>query len=207
LEDEVEEEGKENWEEDGGGLVVPGGLLEKSLAAGEGRADPSKLSAAVHALRHALKGADSEGLALKIDDPRTGVNRANASYRARALPKRAFVENQHRRKDGGGTGKTNGEDSWNDGGHEGEGYGGGGEGMRAVTPGVVNAAIKAKSAGKNALHELEDMLADMEDRMEDIEREGGNDGRARTAGVASRSGDRAIGSLVGMVNNVVDEFT
>ena len=53
------------------------------------------------------------------------------------------------------------------------------------------------------------MLADMNDRMEDIEKmkwEGGvgGDGRARTAGVASRSGDRAIGNLVAMVSNVVE---
>ena len=46
------------------------------------------------------------------------------------------------------------------------------------------------------------MLSEMNDRMEDIEA----DGRARTAGVASRSGDRAIGNLVSMVNNVVEEF-
>ena len=161
----------------------------QSLNAGIGKADPSKLSAAIYALRHAIKASDSEGLDLAINDPKTGVNRPNASYRARMLPKREF-------KEGGGKGGKG----------EKGGYGSsGGRGQRAVTPGVITAALKATADGKNALHELEDMLHDMEDRMVDIERDGG-EARARTAGVASRSGDRAIGNLVSMVNNVVDEF-
>jgi hypothetical protein len=193
---ELEDGEEDGEEEDGGGLVVPGSLLQKSLNAGAGRADPSKLSAAIYALRHALKASDSEGLSLKINDPRTGVNRPNASYRARMLPKREF---QAKRAAGEGD-----EDE--------EEYKARSGGMRAVTPGIINAALKAKAEGKNALHELEDMLHEMEDRMEDIEHDRGGgggvggDGRARTAGVASRSGDRAIGNLVSMVNNVVDEF-
>lgn len=80
--------------------------------------------------------------------------------------------------------------------------------IRPITPGIINAAMSAKASGKSALHELEEMLSDMNDRMEDIEKmkhDDGVDGRARTAGVASRSGDRAIGNLVSMVNNVVED--
>ena len=79
----------------------------------------------------------SQGLALKINDPRTGVNRANASYRARALPKRPYVG-----KFGGAEEKDVDEDAK-------------GEGMRAVTPGIINATLKAKEDGKTALHELQ----------------------------------------------------
>ena len=154
------------------------------------------------------RAADSEGLALKIDDPRNRSEQGPTPRTARGrLPERAFGENQQRRKDGGGNGKTNGEDSWNDGGYEGGGYGGGGEGMRAVTPGVINAALRAKSAGKNALHELEDMPAEWRIGWRTSRgREGPTAGRGRRASRAG-AGDRAIGSLVGMVNNVVDEFT
>lgn len=157
--------------------------------------DPGKLGAAIHALRHALKGSDEQGLDLKINNPRTGINRANASYRARALPKRPYVSKlQSNSEDKEGYDDEEKESSTNP--------------IRPITPGIINAAMSAKASGKSALHELEEMLSDMNDRMEDIEKmkhDDGMDGRARTAGVASRSGDRAIGNLVSMVNNVVED--
>ncbi|GMH98033.1 hypothetical protein TrST_g14298 [Triparma strigata] len=190
--DEEEEEVDEN------GLVVPTSLLRQSLNAKSGRmqgGDPGKLGAAIHALRYALKGSDEQGLDLKINNPRTGINRANASYRARALPKRPYVSKlQSNSEDKEGYDDEEKESSTNP--------------IRPITPGIINAAMSAKASGKSALHELEEMLSDMNDRMEDIEKikhDDGMDGRARTAGVASRSGDRAIGNLVSMVNNVVED--
>ena len=177
-----------------GPLVVPSSLLRKSLNMSNGKVsggDPGKLSAAIHALRYALKASDDEGLALTINDPRKGINRPNASYRARALPKRPFVskiDKEMARRE---------EEK---------------EGLRAITPGVINAKLKAKEDGKSALFELQDMLESMNDRMEDIEKmkdeEFGvseRDGRARTAGITSRSGDRAIKNLVTMVNETIKD--
>ncbi|GMH63617.1 hypothetical protein TrRE_jg1622 [Triparma retinervis] len=190
---DMEEEDEEYLAEEddalGGSLVVPTSLLKGSLENGN-KGDPGKLTAAIHALRYALKSSDEEGLALKINDPRTGVNRANASYRARALPKRPYVG-----KFGGAEEKDVDEDAK-------------GEGMRAVTPGIINATLKAKEDGKTALHELQEMLETMNDRMGDIEEfldpDGGGGRNVRTAGAASRSGDRAIKNLVEMVDRVVD---
>ena len=52
------------------------------------------------------------------------------------------------------------------------------------------------------------MLETMNDRMGDIEEfldpDGGGGRNVRTAGAASRSGDRAIKNLVDMVDRVVD---
>ena len=133
--DEEDEEGGE------GGLVIPSSLLTKSLnATGKMQGgDQGKLHAAIHALRHALKASDDTGMALKIDDPRTGVNRPNASYRARALPKKPYMsklEARMRAEEKGGEGDGDFDDA--------KAMGGGGEPIRAVTPGVINAAIQAK---------------------------------------------------------------
>mmetsp|Transcript_840 Transcript_840/g.1523 ORF Transcript_840/g.1523 Transcript_840/m.1523 type:complete len:617 (-) Transcript_840:9-1859(-) len=187
MEEDDEEFLAEEDEALGGSLVVPTSLLRRSLESGN-KGDPGKLTAAIHALRYALKSSDEEGLALKVNDPRTGVNRPNASYRARALPKRPYVGKFGRQEN-----KDDDEAK--------------GEGMRAVTPGIINAGLKAKEDGKTALHELQAMLESMNDRMGDIEGfldpEGG--GRnIRTAGAASRSGDRAIKNLVEMVDRVVE---
>jgi len=183
---DIEDQHDEKFEvEDGffdktGGLVVPSSLLQTSFNRNNNNTDNSKLHAAINALRHALKGADDRGDTLKINDPRTGINRPNAAYLSRALPKR-------RNLDADADDKEHKE-------------------LRATTPGIKNAKKNAKQKGKAALHQLEDMLDNMNDRMEDIERANG-DGRARTAGIASRSGDRAIGELVTMVNTVVDKLS
>ena len=139
---------------------------------------------------------------MKINDLKTGVNRPNAAYLARALPKRRVF----------GVGGSDGSSDWSE-----EkiaekervemqkektkrDY------LRVTTPGIDGAKKNAREKGKAALHQLEDMLDNMNDRMEDIEGMNG-EGRARTAGIASQSGDRAIGELVSMVNNVVDKLS
>ena len=45
--------------------------------------------------------------------------------------------------------------------------------IRATTPGINKAKKNAKETGKAALHQLEDMLDNMNDRMEDIEKMNG----------------------------------
>ena len=183
-----------------GGLVVPSSLLQTSFSKGKNNADGSKLHAAISALRHALKGADDKGDALKINDPRTGINRPNAAYLARALPKRHVRDaDGNVIKEGGGDEGDKDKDKDTDKERQ-------RNQLRAVTPGIKNAKKNAKDSGKAALHQLEDMLDQMNDRMADIEAASGHDGRARTAGIASRSGDRAIGELVSMVDVVVDRM-
>ena len=145
----IDADDDEDEDEDGevgkDGLVIPPSLLTKSLnASGKMHGgDQGKLHAAIHALRHALKASDDTGLALKIDDPRTGVNRPNASYRARALPKKPYVsrlEAGMRAEEKGGEDDGEFDDT--------KATGGGGEPLRAVTPGVINAAIQAKASGE-----------------------------------------------------------